>query len=60
MKKKKELQTKDPKIIKKRKEAIKQMLGDLQRTTKRPKSVIKTNYTADLWMEEGKVFSHNP
>ncbi|KAK8397958.1 hypothetical protein O3P69_003695 [Scylla paramamosain] len=52
MKKKKELQSKDPKQIKKRKEAVKQMLGDLQRKTKRPKSVISSKYTTDLW-EEG-------
>ncbi|XP_045132530.1 ribosome biogenesis protein NOP53-like isoform X2 [Portunus trituberculatus] len=49
MKKKKELQSKDPKQIKKRKEAMKQMLGDIQKTTKRPKSVINSKYTTDLW-----------
>lgn len=51
MKKKKEIQSKDPKIIKKQKEAMKQMLGDLESKTKRPKSVIKANYNTDLWME---------
>ena len=59
MKKKKELQTKDPKLIKKRKEAMKQMLGDLERTAKLPKGVIKTNYSTDLWGEEGKLYLNN-
>ena len=60
MKKKKELQSKDPKQIKKRKEAMKQMLGDVERTTKRPRSVINCKYTTDLWEVGGKLFSNTP
>ncbi|KAG0716650.1 Ribosome biogenesis protein NOP53 [Chionoecetes opilio] len=52
MKKKNELQSKDPKKIKNRKEAMKQMLGDFQRTLIRPKSLIKADYSKDLW-EDG-------
>lgn len=55
MKKKREVQSKDPRIIKKRMEAMSQIVKDYEKSIKKPKTVIKGKYNTDLWEDGGKI-----